>query len=205
MIEEGICWVPSQHYKSVLDGQLELIGHIKETLLGIRFVSFNINANPAQNIILGLIEAEAPELLGDKAVYQPKEHAPIFSLATTRRFLQIELNWTSRRETKDGQKTPDNAEEICKETFFRFVYTIRREGISKYFIVNVDQTGVLLVPGGQDNTYEVKGAKQVPIHGKEEKKAFTSVLSVDLGGKVLPIQYIWKGVVAASLPTPISF
>ncbi len=190
LIEEGTCWVPSQHYKSILDGQLELIGHIKETILGIRSVSLTINANLARNIILGFIVAEASELLGGKVVYQPKRHAPIFSLATTRRFLQIELNWTSRRGTKDGQKTPDNAEEICKETFFRFVYTVRREGINKYLIVNVDQTGVLLVPGGQDNTYEVKRAKQVPIHGKKEKKAFTSALSVDLGGEVLPIQCV---------------
>lgn len=29
-----------------------------------------------------------------------------------------------------------------------------------------------------------KRAKQVPIHGKEEKRAFTAVLSVDLGGEV---------------------
>ncbi len=68
----------------------------------------------------------------------------------------------------------------------------------------MDQTGVLLVPGGQDNIYKVKEAKQVPIHGKEEKKAFTSILSVDLRGEVLPIQFVWKGVVAASLPTPVA-
>ena len=94
LIEEGKCWISCQHYKSILDGQLELIAHIKETLLGIRSVSLTINANLARNIILGLIRAEAPELLGDGAVYRPKGHAPIYSLATTRRFLQIELSWT---------------------------------------------------------------------------------------------------------------
>ena len=65
----------------------------------------------------------------------------------------------------------------------------------------MDQTGTVLVPGGNDNTYEIKGAKQVPIHGKEGKRAFTAVLSVDLGGEVLPTQSVWKGVLAASLPT----
>lgn len=60
---------------------------------------------------------------------------------------------------------------------------------------------MLLVPGGNENTYEVKGAKQVPIHGKEEKRAFTVVLSVDLGGEVLVTQSVWKGVLASSLPT----
>ncbi len=172
--------------------------------MGIRSVSLTINANLAWNIILGLIEAEAPELLGDKTVYQPKGHSSIFFLITTRIFLQIELNWTSCRGTKDGQKTPDNAEEICKETCFRFVYTVRREGISKYLIVKMDQTSVLLVPGGQDNTYEIKGAKQVLIHGKEEKRALTTVLFIDLKGQVLPIQCVWKGVVSARLHTPVA-
>lgn len=190
LVEEGTCWTPGQNYKSILDGQVELIEHIKKMLLGIRAVSLTINANLARTVILGLIEAESPTLLGDGAVYQPQGHAPIFLLATTRRFLQNELNWTSRKETKGGQKTPDNAEDVCKETFFRFVYTLRREDIRKYLIFNVDQTGTVLVPGGNNNTYEIKRAKQIPIHGKEEKRVFTAVLSVDLGGEVLPTQSV---------------
>ena len=169
LVEAGKCWNSSRKYKNILEGNSELFYHIKETLLGIREVSLTINANLARSIFIGLIEAEAPNLLGDEATYKPRGHTPIFSLATTRRFLQNELNWTSRKETKDGQKTPENWEEICKKTFFRFFYTVRREDISKYLIFNVDQTGVLLVPGGNENTYKVKGAKQVPIHGKEEK------------------------------------
>ena len=91
-MEGGTCWTPGQNYKSILDGQLELIEHIKEILLGIRAVLLTINANLARTVILGRIKAESPTLLGDGAVYQPQGHAPIFSLATTRRFLQIELN-----------------------------------------------------------------------------------------------------------------
>ncbi len=37
-MEGGTCWTPGQNYKSILDGQVELIGHIKEMLLGIRAV-----------------------------------------------------------------------------------------------------------------------------------------------------------------------
>lgn len=92
LVEGGTCWAPGQNYKSILDGKVELIGHIKEMLLGIRAISLTINANLARTVILGLIEAESPTLLGDGAVYQPQGHAPIFLLATTRRFLQIELN-----------------------------------------------------------------------------------------------------------------
>lgn len=147
LVETGRCWNSSRKYKSILDGKAELILPIKKTLLRIREVSLTINTNLARNIILGLIEAEAPNLLGDEAAYRSRGRAPIFSLAITRIFLQNELNWTSCRGTKDRQKTPENLEQICKETF-RFVYTVRPEDISKYLIVNVDQTGVLLVPGG---------------------------------------------------------
>lgn len=38
LVEGGTCWTPGQTYKSILDGQVELIGHIKEMLLGIRAV-----------------------------------------------------------------------------------------------------------------------------------------------------------------------
>lgn len=44
LIEKGTCWTPGQNYKSILYRQLELIGHIKETLSGIRSVSLTINA-----------------------------------------------------------------------------------------------------------------------------------------------------------------
>ena len=33
----------------------------------------------------------------------------------------------------------------------------------------MDQTGVVLIPGANDHTYEKKGVKQVPIHRKDEK------------------------------------
>ena len=67
--------------------------------------------------------------------------------------------------------------------------------------MNIDQTGVILVPGANDATYERKGAKQIPIHGKDEKRAFTAVLSGSCEGRVLPVQSVWKGATGISLPT----
>lgn len=67
----------------------------------------------------------------------------------------------------------------------------------------MDQTGVVLVPGANDHTYEKKRAKQIPIHGKDEKRAFTAVLPGRQTGTVLPIQSVWKGATSRSLPTEI--
>ena len=52
--------------------------------------------------------------------------------------------------------------------------------------MNMDQTGVIFVVDGTDNIYEIKRAKQVLIHEKEEKRAFTTVLSMNFRREVLP-------------------
>lgn len=44
--------------------------------------------------------------------------------------------------------------------------------------VKVDQTGVVLFPGGSDKTCEEKGPKQVTVFGKDEKRAFTGVVCI---------------------------
>lgn len=106
-VSQGNCSVSSHlQYRTILDGKFELIGQIKEALLALRQVSLTVNANSARTIILGYIQTDAPELLGETASYKPKEQAPIFSMATTSRFLYDHLDWSSRSGTKDGQKTP---------------------------------------------------------------------------------------------------
>lgn len=49
-------------------------------------------------------------------------------------------------------------------------------------------------------TYEEKGSKQVGLQGKDEKRAFTSLLSITAEGELLPSQSIWPGVTDQSLP-----
>lgn len=122
-----------------------MVIEIKASLLAIREASLVFNANLARVIILGLIQAASPDLLGDRASYRPKGQAPIFSIATTRRFLSEKLGWSSRKGTKDGQKTPEDWEVSCEKTIVRFVYTVRKENIHITLIVNIDQTGVILV------------------------------------------------------------
>lgn len=107
-------------FRSILDGQFELIIEIKASLLAIRQALLTVNANLARVIILGLIQAASLDLLGDRASHRPNSQAPIFSIATTRRFFLEQLGWSSRKRTKDGQKTPKDWELSCKKTIFRF-------------------------------------------------------------------------------------
>ncbi len=81
LVTEGTCWKRPQTFRSILDGQSELITEIKASLLAIRQASLTVNANLARVIILGLIQATSPDLLGDRASYRPKGQAPVFSTA----------------------------------------------------------------------------------------------------------------------------
>lgn len=71
--------------------------------------------------------------------------------------------------------------------------------------MNIDQTGVVLVPENKDRTYELQGSKKVSVHGKEEKQAFIAVLAVAATREVLPTQSVWKGATNKSLPTRDAF
>ncbi len=67
--------------------------------------------------------------------------------------------------------------------------------------MNIDQTGVVLVPGANDATYKIKRAKQVLIHRTDEKSAFIDVLSGFCKDKDFSVQSIWKRATSVSLPT----
>lgn len=109
----------------------------------------------------------------------------MFLLAITQKFLQIELNQISYKGIKNKQITPDNGKKVYKKPFFCFVYIIYYKNINKYLIINVNQMGIVLVFGNNNNIYKIKRAKQVSIYGKKVKRIFTIVLSINFGGKVL--------------------
>lgn len=79
---------------------------------------------------------------------------------------------------------------LFKKTFFRPVYIVRKRNISITFIMNIDQSGVVLVPRANDAIYEKKRTKQVLIHGKNKQLAFIIILSGSCKSRVLLIQSV---------------
>jgi hypothetical protein len=69
--------------------------------------------------------------------------------------------------------------------------------------VNSDQTQVVYAPGDK-LTWAETGAKQVPILGGEETRAFTVLVSVACNGTVLPMQAIYGGKTHRSRPSSTS-
>ncbi|RDX54269.1 hypothetical protein OH76DRAFT_1330810, partial [Lentinus brumalis] len=110
------------------------------------------------------------------------------------------LQWSIRRCTRAGHKFPKDVDDVCRRFFLRNAITIRDEDIPACFIVNSDQTQVLYSAGNK-LTYEKTGARQVPVAGAEEKRAFTLMVGVSMSGEALPFQAIYSGVdVKRSLP-----
>jgi hypothetical protein len=85
-------------------------------------------------------------------------------------------------------------------TILRLAYYVRVCSVPPSNIFNADQTGVTLVPSGNDRTYDAKGGKDVSVIGSEEKWAFTVCLCSAADGTILPFQSIWKGKTTSSLP-----
>ncbi len=66
---------------------------------------------------------------------------------------------------------------------------------------NADQIGVVLIPLGNDQTYDIKGKKDISVFGGKEKRAFTAVLGSAADGTILPSKSISKGNTVSSLPS----
>lgn len=109
------------------------------------------------------------------------------------------MQWSLRVGTRAAQKTPEDWETKCEDAFLRVVYHIQLHKIPASLVINADQTGVSLLPMG-NKTYAPRGSKQVPILGKEEKRQFTAMVASSASGTMLPVQCIWSGKTALSLP-----
>jgi len=68
-------------------------------------------------------------------------------------------------------------------------------------IVNVDQTGLHLVPAASW-TYEQKGVKSVAVLGADDKRQITACLAASLEGDLLPLQLIFTGTTTRCHPSP---
>lgn len=105
--------------------------------------------------------------------------------------------------TRVAQKVPVDWEEQCRRARLRIAYLIKEYDIPAGLIVNIDQTQCiysmpLLL------TWTMKGEKQVPVVGKEEKRAITVTVPIKANGSALPIQATYLGRLSNSLPSPDS-
>lgn len=144
-----------------------------------------------------MIIRDAPEILTENFADGSKFRA---SESFVRKWLRDTLGYSRRKSTQAAQKLPSNWEDQCERAAIRRAYLIKEEDIVAALIVNSDQTQVLYAPGDKV-TWTEKGAKQVPVLGAEEKRAFTALISVACDGTFLPLQAIYSGKTPRSCPS----
>ena len=102
------------------------------------------------------------------------------------------MKFVQRKVTKAARRSPVNLAETTNTFHKQIRKLVRRGTIPKRLIINIDQTGVLMVPS-QNFTLAPRGAKQVTSKGKDDKRAITALLGTTLKGRLLPCQLIYAG------------
>lgn len=174
----------------------EIVSAIKERLLGIRATGNPLDLATIRGFMIAIISEHASELF-TRVLHDGNPFR--CSNQFVRNFLHKELNWSLRRPTQAAQKVPANVQQVLMKAFLRLACSIRDESIPSCCIVNSDQTQVVYSAGCQ-YTWHERGGKQVPVPGKEEKRAFTLLIGASNDGQLLPMQAIYQGSVNASLP-----
>ena len=177
---------------------------IKIALTSLRAASVRLDLSSIRGVMMGIIASKAPQMFEVTVIRRAHgkyiwDHFQCRD-SFVRKFLQSEMKWSLRRTTRPGKKTPDNIQEILTDSFLRFTWTISNFTIHAVFLVNSDQTLVYYSAGALE-TYHTIGSKQVEVVGKDERRGFTLMVGISLGGEVLPFQAIFAGKTAASLPS----
>jgi hypothetical protein len=82
---------------------------------------------------------------------------------------------------------------------FRVATLCKTEGIPPELVCNLDQTAIHFRPS-TEQTYEVKGVKEVKCLGKDDKRQITAVVSSTASGELVPLQLVFQGKTKAVVP-----
>ena len=103
------------------------------------------------------------------------------------------MNFVQRKVTTAKSKHSAAEFNRLKEKFLADVEaTVKMEEIPPELILNLDQTGIRIVPS-RTWTMEQQGSKRVEIIGANDKRMITAVFCGSLAGNFLPLQIIYGG------------
>ena len=133
---------------------------------------------------VGIVRKVQPSLLS--------EHGGPFSLSDSWAESLRRGNYVKRKGTKSAKKLPKDFDTIRSGFLERFSKVVAGDQVPAELIVNIDQTGLKMVPVSEW-TLEKEGAAQVPVAAIEDKRQITCVMAVSLDGTLLPPQLIYEG------------
>ena len=158
---------------------------VKAYIRGIRQAGGAVSSKVVLAGTRGLLQNKNPPILA--------EHGGHVTLDKTwARSLLNRMGFTKRKGTKGVKTRPDDFAEVGGKFWRRIGRRVRQHEIPDELIINWDQTGVNIVPGGEW-TLEQKGVRQVPLKGIDDKRQYTVLLACSLAGDFLPPQVLYQG------------
>lgn len=104
-----------------------------------------------------------------------------------------QLNLTMRCVTQVAKKIPDDWEAQGEKMLHQLAYLVKMHDLEPEDVFNFDQTACQLNPHAGGRTRAVKGSKDVPRQGADDKRQITVVPVISAAGEKLPLQMIFKG------------
>ena len=190
---------------------------ICDILLQLRKAGTPLNSHIIRWVMLAVLQEQHPSVLQQLTLSQA------FISTWVRSNPRLQFRWRAR--TTAASKLPDDWEEQGIHMAQRMgavmqmhkVRIVRREArlprifpkltcsvllflqVHPSLVINMDQTGVHLVSAASW-TYEMVGSSDVAVVGAEDKRQITVCVAASLRGDLLPLQLIFQGKTARSLP-----
>lgn len=124
------------------------------------------------------------------------------------KYFAVSLLWrmgfVKRKGTKSVKQLPADFDEIKKKYVEKVSNVVTTFQIPDSLIINWDQTGCQLIPGG-DWTMDQRRAQQVSITGLDDKRQITLLLAITKSGSLLSPQLIYPGKSDRCLPKGVVF
>lgn len=175
-------------------GREEMEGEFRELLLSLRATDVGFNSLLIQFQMRAFISVRCPEMLVEG------EGSFSMSRSYIRKWVAKQMNWTFRRPNSMSKKLPQNWEELGKRLTLQIAYLVRAYNIPEELVVNADQTGVLLMPVGDDKTFAYKGSQNVSVTGRGDKRQISLLLAIAASGDLLHLQAIFQGTTNQVVP-----
>ena len=118
-----------------------------------------------------------------------------------RQFLSDICLCSYRKATKSAQHLPNDWQNQCEHMVQRIAILADEFKIPQQFIVNIDQTGINLVPSSVFS-YDISGNRDCSVLGKNDKRQITAVVGVSASSELLPLQLIYAGKNTANRAQP---
>lgn len=162
---------------------------IKRVLQQMRAAGAPMNSRVIRWVMLAVLQASHPRLL-----LQFKLSQQFISS-----WAREHMDWRWRARTTAASKLPADWEAQGVLMAKRIAAQMEMHNVHPSLVINLDQTGVKLVPASAW-TYEKRNSSSVAVIGAEDKRQITACLASALNGELLPLQLIFQGKTARSLP-----